>query len=304
MINEEHAGGEPPKEPSGPAAAGERLKRDEWSEGAVDCLLDVYESKWVLRNRAKLKGQDWEEVARLVSSRAGSSSSAKSTPKTSTQCKNKIESMKKRYRSESAAAAATGSGTSRWPLFPRLDGLVRCRMVQPPAADETKLAMACAVPATAARTPQSPEQTNGAAAPQAPPLETQEEDCVGGSTMQPVANVHVDAKSLEEAWRERRKEKRRRRKKKDCCTKEAEPPGGEGDVEVLESIQWLAEVALRMEQARAETTREVEKIRAEAEAKKGEMDLKRTEIIANTQLRIATILARTSVDHLPTAGDR
>lgn len=99
------------------AAANDRLKRDEWSEGAVSCLLEAYEAKWTLRNRAKLKGQDWEDVAKHVSGRASGSKSAK----TQTQCKNKIESMKKRYRSESAAAADASS----WPLYPRLDLLLR-----------------------------------------------------------------------------------------------------------------------------------------------------------------------------------
>jgi hypothetical protein len=94
----------------------ERLKRDEWSEGAVTTLLEAYESKWILRNRAKLKGQDWEDVAKYVSSRSNSTKS----PKTQTQCKNKIESMKKRYRSESAS-----SDVSAWPLYSRLDLLLR-----------------------------------------------------------------------------------------------------------------------------------------------------------------------------------
>lgn len=95
----------------------DRLKRDEWSEGAVSCLLEAYEAKWILRNRAKLKGQDWEDVAKHVSARGNSTRS----PKTQTQCKNKIESMKKRYRSESATAADASS----WPLYPRLDLLLR-----------------------------------------------------------------------------------------------------------------------------------------------------------------------------------
>lgn len=102
---------------SSPRNVSDRLKRDEWSEGAVSSLLEAYEAKWTLRNRAKLKGQDWEEVAKHVSARAGASKSAK----TLTQCKNKIESMKKRYRSESAAAADASS----WPLYPRLDLLLR-----------------------------------------------------------------------------------------------------------------------------------------------------------------------------------
>lgn len=108
------------------AAASDRLKRDEWSEGAVSSLLEAYEAKWTLRNRAKLKGQDWEDVAKHVSSRANGSKSAK----TQTQCKNKIESMKKRYRSESAAAADASS----WPLYPRLDLLLRGNGVATAAA--------------------------------------------------------------------------------------------------------------------------------------------------------------------------
>lgn len=61
--------------------------------------------------------------------------------------------------------------------------------------------------------------------------------------------------------------------------------------EVGESIQWLAQVVLKSEQARMETMKEIEKMRVEAEAKRGEMDLKRTEIIANTQLEIARLFA-------------
>ena len=64
--------------------------------------------------------------------------------------------------------------------------------------------------------------------------------------------------------------------------------------EIAESIRWLAEVVVRSEQARMETMKEIEKMRAEAEAKRGEMDLKRTEIIASTQLEIAKIFAATS----------
>lgn len=101
---------------TGGGGSNDRLKRDEWSEGAVSSLLEAYENKWVLRNRAKLKGHDWEDVARHVSSRSNCNKSSK----TQTQCKNKIESMKKRYRSESATAEV-----SSWPLYSRLDHLLR-----------------------------------------------------------------------------------------------------------------------------------------------------------------------------------
>jgi len=86
--------------------------------------------------------------------------------------------------------------------------------------------------------------------------------------------------SSEENRETRKKEKRKRAKEEGWA--------------VVESIQWVAKVILRVEQARMEAMRGVEKIRAEAEARKGEMDLKRTEIIANTQLQIAKLLARRS----------
>ncbi|KAK6140361.1 hypothetical protein DH2020_025892 [Rehmannia glutinosa] len=196
----------------------DRLKRDEWSEGAVSSLLEAYEAKWALRNRAKLKGQDWEEVAQHVSGRAGGSKSAK----TQTQCKNKIESMKKRYRSESAAADG-----SSWPLYSRLDLLLRGNHGRPAAA-----AAAANPPSVVVE--ELPSDSRGA----------------------------------------------------DC---------GDRVAKIGESIRWVAEVVVRSEQARLETMKEIERMRAEADAKRGEMDLKRTEIIANTQLQIAKLFAKGSV---------
>ena len=78
-----------------------------------------------------------------------------------------------------------------------------------------------------------------------------------------------------------------------------------GEVDSLEqiagSIRWLAEVVVRSEQARMEMIKDIEKMRAEAEAKRGELDLKRTQIIANTQLEIAKLFASPTnkplVDH-------
>lgn len=48
---------------------------------------------------------------------------------------------------------------------------------------------------------------------------------------------------------------------------------------------------MRSEEARMETMKDLERMRAETEAKRGEIDLKRTQIIANTQLEIAKLLA-------------
>ncbi|XP_008782031.1 trihelix transcription factor ASIL1-like [Phoenix dactylifera] len=239
----------------------DRSKSDEWSEGAVASLLDAYEAKWVLRNRAKLKGQDWDNVARQVSARAGSTRPAK----TPTQCKNKVESMKKRFRSESAAG-----GGSRWPLFPRLDRLVRCR------APTTALVMVDRPPERPTPSSHSPEPKGRAGARQGECEETKGKEHINELHKEGLCNMQPYDPCNEE---QKLKNKRRRREREE-----------EEGWEVMESIPWLAEVALRVEQARMDAMREVERMRAQAEAKKGEMDLKRTEIIANTQLKIAKLL--------------
>lgn len=100
----------------------ERCKKGEWSDGAIFSLLEAYEMKWNKRNRGNLRVGDWEEVSVLVSSRCEGSKPAK----TSTQCKNKIEGMKKRYRLEALDSCNVNrNGCSSWPFFSRMDGLLR-----------------------------------------------------------------------------------------------------------------------------------------------------------------------------------
>lgn len=89
--------------------------------------------------------------------------------------------------------------------------------------------------------------------------------------------LYSDKEKLRSKRMKRKIEKKKRRRRE--------------EVEIAESIRWLAEVVVRSEQARMDTMREIERMRVEAEAKRGEMDLKRTEIIANTQLEIARLFA-------------
>ncbi|KAJ0102156.1 hypothetical protein Patl1_05323 [Pistacia atlantica] len=320
-----------PKKPFTPS--NDRLKRDEWSEGAVSTLLEAYENKWVLRNRAKLKGHDWEEVARHVSSRANNTKS----PKTQTQCKNKIESMKKRYRSESANADG-----SSWLLYPRLDLLLRGsaqpqpqpqpllqqqtqpvnpplmllepspQLLPPPAAAPPQ-----GVPAATGTTqnshgsvgvdrigkPSAPVSglivpDNGAsticAGVELPQRGFSLSDAMEDGVETKISDHLSDKKAMETdsstpALYSHDKEKLTAKKLKMKMEKKKRRKREEW--EIAESIRWLAEVVVRSEQARMETMREIEKMRVEAEAKRGEMDLKRTEIIANTQLEIAKLFA-------------
>ncbi|KAE8714738.1 hypothetical protein F3Y22_tig00110194pilonHSYRG00139 [Hibiscus syriacus] len=300
----------PKKHPANTANAGggDRLKRDEWSEGAVSSLLEAYENKWVLRNRAKLKGQDWEDVARYVSARANCIKS----PKTQTQCKNKIESMKKRYRSESATA-----DRSSWPLYPRLDLLLRGTTAPPPPPQQLQPS---AVPQ--ATTPISsnpplmslPEpammvvlQQHQPPAPAPPPhlapqLPGHTQNSNGSNGIDRIPKEDGAGTRLSDHLSDKiamgtdsstpalYSDKERPRTKKTETTKKKKRRKEE-EWEIARSIEWLAQVVLKSEHARMETMKEIEKMRVEAEAKRGEMDLKTTEIIATTQLEIARLFA-------------
>ncbi|XP_020585968.1 trihelix transcription factor ASIL1-like [Phalaenopsis equestris] len=263
-----------------PVAAG---RRDEWSEGAVDCLLDACESKWELRSRAKLMGRDWDDVARRVSARADGSRPAK----TPSQCKNKIDSMKKRSRSEFASTVAgeRGGGFSRWPLFGGIQRLMCCKNDGGGALElEGSPVAAVLVPTGGA------PAMNGCVAAAKEPLEGE-----GKNKEHNQAQMDAEhSKPTNEAYKEREDEEKKKKmltKKNKKKRKLQEREEGD-EFEVMESIQSLAEIALKADQLRMEAMRDVENIWAQAEAKKGELDLKRTEITAITQLKIARLLCR------------
>lgn len=325
LTNKDHDSS-PRKPPPATVAGGggDRLKRDEWSEGAVSSLLEAYEAKWVLRNRAKLKGHDWEDVAKHVSSRANSSKS----PKTQTQCKNKIESMKKRYRSESATA-----DVSSWPLYPRLDLLLRGSAVPPLVTTAasggdppcSSIPIASNLPLMVfehAPPPQPPPPpplsmlihssstpvTAPAPAPDSTPVlqgighnsvdsngvdRENKEDVVGMKIPdhQLSEKMEIETDCSTPALYSNDKEKIQSKNHKTRITEGRKRRRKSENWDVAESIRWLAKVMVRSEQAKAETMRELEKMRADAEVKRGEIDLKRTEIIAHTQLEIARLLA-------------
>lgn len=280
----------------GSGSGNERLKRDEWSEGAVTTLLEAYESKWVLRNRAKLKGQDWEDVAKHVSSRSNSTKS----PKTQTQCKNKIESMKKRYRSESAS-----SDVSSWPLYSRLDLLLRgTGQLSTTTLNNNQGLVLLEPPLVMSHAQEEVHQPLDPSTVVPPPITTAQnshgsngvdklvkEDELETKSSDHIANknpLETDSSTpaLYSEKDEQRSKKRRMRAENNNNKRQKKETVG-----IAESIRWLAEVVVRSEQTRMDTLKEIEKMRVEAEAKRGEMEIKRTEIIANTQLEIARIFA-------------
>ncbi|XP_009116540.1 trihelix transcription factor ASIL2 [Brassica rapa] len=108
-------------------------REDCWSEEATFTLIQAWGSRYVNLSRGSLRQNHWQEVANAVNDRHFNTgrnvSAAKSQPyRTDVQCKNRIDTLKKKYKVEKARAsgAAAGSGgyVSTWPFFSDLDDLL------------------------------------------------------------------------------------------------------------------------------------------------------------------------------------
>ncbi|KAG2683970.1 hypothetical protein I3760_10G058400 [Carya illinoinensis] len=108
-----------------PAAAHSRplpVREDCWSEDATSTLIDAWGSRYLELNRGNLRQKDWQDVADAVNALHGHT---KKTHRTDVQCKNRIDTIKKKYKIEKARVSSSdGTLVSSWPFFERLDALI------------------------------------------------------------------------------------------------------------------------------------------------------------------------------------
>ncbi|KAL6845302.1 hypothetical protein ACP4OV_024797 [Aristida adscensionis] len=102
----------PPPNPNLP------YREDCWSEGETAALVDAWGSRYLELNRGSLRQPQWREVADAVNSRPGASARRR-PPRTDIQCKNRVDTLKKKYKAERARG-----GPSPWPFYGQLDLLV------------------------------------------------------------------------------------------------------------------------------------------------------------------------------------
>jgi len=102
----------PPPNPNLP------YREDCWSEGETAALVDAWGSRYLDLNRGSLRQPQWREVAEAVNTRPGASARRR-PPRTDIQCKNRVDTLKKKYKAERARGAP-----SPWPFFRQLDILV------------------------------------------------------------------------------------------------------------------------------------------------------------------------------------
>jgi hypothetical protein len=102
----------PPPNPNLP------YREDCWSEGETAALVDAWGSRYLDLNRGSLRQPQWREVAEAVNSRPGASARRR-PPRTDIQCKNRVDTLKKKYKAERARG-----GPSPWSFYGQLDLLV------------------------------------------------------------------------------------------------------------------------------------------------------------------------------------
>ncbi|XP_020232320.1 trihelix transcription factor ASIL2 [Cajanus cajan] len=108
----------PPPPPSRPVP----VREDCWSEDASSTLVDAWGRRYLELNRGNLRQKDWQDVADAVNALHGHT---KKTHRTDVQCKNRIDTIKKKYKIEKArVSSSNGAVSSSWPFFDRLDALI------------------------------------------------------------------------------------------------------------------------------------------------------------------------------------
>ncbi|XP_055829076.1 trihelix transcription factor ENAP1-like [Solanum dulcamara] len=96
---------------------GGRNPLSDWSEHETFILLDAWGTRFVRHGRKSLRLEEWQEVAERVS--RGSK-----IERTDTQCRNRLDTLKKKYKKEKMKFGETGSTTSKWVYFKKMDKLL------------------------------------------------------------------------------------------------------------------------------------------------------------------------------------
>ncbi|KAL6289776.1 hypothetical protein ACE6H2_007286 [Prunus campanulata] len=109
------------QQPNPTPPSSRRLPPPCWSHEETIALIDSYRDKWYSLRRGNLKATHWQEVADAVAHLCP----AASPPKTAVQCRHKMEKLRKRYRTEISRAKSMPLSrfTSSWVHFKRMDAM-------------------------------------------------------------------------------------------------------------------------------------------------------------------------------------
>lgn len=109
--------------PSAPRISfGGRNSLTDWTERETFVLLDAWGERFLQRGKKSLRSEEWQEVAEKVSE-------VSKIDRTDTQCRNRLDTLKKKYKKEKLNSNV--SGTSKWVYFRKMDLLLSSPNQQP-----------------------------------------------------------------------------------------------------------------------------------------------------------------------------
>ncbi|XP_062090745.1 trihelix transcription factor ENAP1 [Humulus lupulus] len=94
-----------------------RADEDDWTEHGMFVLLEVWGNRFLQLGRKSLRSEDWEEVAEKVSETS-------KIERKESQCRNMLESLKKKYKKEKLKMEQMGLKSSKWGFFKKIDMLM------------------------------------------------------------------------------------------------------------------------------------------------------------------------------------
>ncbi|XP_057468370.1 trihelix transcription factor ENAP1-like [Actinidia eriantha] len=89
----------------------------DWTDHSTLALLEVWGDRFLQLGRKSLRSEDWQEVAEKVSE-------GLKAEWTDTQCRNRLDTLKKKYKKEKSKMEAMAGYNSKWVFFKKVDMLL------------------------------------------------------------------------------------------------------------------------------------------------------------------------------------
>lgn len=106
-----------PVTPAQKLFVGGRNSLMDWNEHETVVLLDAWGERFLQHGRKSLRSEEWQEVAEKVSE-------VSKIERTDTQCRNRLDTLKKKYKKEKSKLTELGGSASKWVYFKKLDMLM------------------------------------------------------------------------------------------------------------------------------------------------------------------------------------
>ncbi|KAF5735446.1 Sequence-specific DNA binding transcription factors isoform 2 [Tripterygium wilfordii] len=249
------------------------VREDCWGEEATSTLVDAWGSRYLELNRGNLRQKDWQNVANAVNALHGQT---KKTHRTDVQCKNRVDTIKKKYKIEKGrVSASNGTVTSSWPFYNRMDVVIGSSVsVQKQPSPSLSPSPPVALPLTYRKSPASDPPT-AVALPQKRPAD----DGYFRRNYSAMAAAAAAAAESDESEEEEERESERERE-------EESEEKGEGMRKLVRAIERFGEVYERVEGEKLRQMMELEKQRMHF-AK--DLEVQRMTMFMDTQVQLEKI---------------